>query len=265
MISQNFLKQLLELQTKKGRKLKDRFLIEGARLCQEAIQSDWKVEQIFYSQSFQNSDLSSKILQQAKLKKINSLLVQEKVINKIAETETPQGIVALVQKRDFSLRHVLTKNPPIILALENIKDPGNLGTILRTADAAGVGTVLLSQGSVELYNSKVVRTTMGSIFHLNLINNLGFSQIIPDLKNSGYRVAATSPQSGKRIDQLDFSGKICLLIGNEAFGLSPEISKLADFNITLPIFGKAESLNAAVACGIILYQIALQKNKNSNL
>jgi TrmH family RNA methyltransferase len=264
MISKNLLKELLELQTKKGRKLKDKFLLEGARLCQEAIESDWKVEQIFYSLSFQESEAGRKILNLARPKKISMLLVQEKAINKIAETETPQGIVALVQKRNFSLKDVLAKSPAIILALDNIKDPGNLGTMLRTADAAGVGTVLLSQGSVELYNSKVVRTTMGSIFHLNPVNNLNFSLVIPELKNLGYRIAATSPQSGRRIDHLDFSGKICLLIGNEAFGLSEEILKLSDLKITLPIFGKAESLNAAVACGIILYQIALQKNKEKN-
>jgi len=169
-----------------------------------------------------------------------------------------------VQKKNFSWKEVLAKSPNTILALDNIKDPGNLGTMLRTADATGVPAVLLSQGSVELYNSKVVRTTMGSLFHLNPVNNLNFSQVIPELKNLGYRIVATSPQSGKRIDQIDFSDKICLLIGNEAFGLSEDILKLSDLKITLPIFGKAESLNAAVACGIILYQIALQKNKERN-
>jgi len=259
MISKNLLKQLLELQTKKGRKLKDKFLLEGARLCQEAIQSDWPVEQIFYSQSFQDSEAGRKVLNLAEQKKINLLLVQEKVITKMAETETPQGIVALVQKKRFSLKDVLAKSPDTILALDNIKDPGNLGTMLRTADAAGVSAVLLSQGSVELYNSKVVRTTMGSIFHLNPVDNLSFAHVIPELKNSGYQIVATLPQGGKRIDWQDFSGKNCLLIGNEALGLSEELLKLADLKITLPIFGKAESLNAAVACGIILYQIALHK------
>lgn len=262
MISKNILKQLLELQTKKGRKLKDKFLIEGARLCQEAIQSDWTVEQIYYSQSFKESEWGKKILQQAKARKINTLLVQEKVIDKIAETMTPQGVVALVQKKNFSLKQLLSKNPGVILGLENIKDPGNLGTIIRTADACGVDTVLLSSGTVELYNSKVIRTTMGSIFHLNLINNLNFTEIIPELKNSGYQIAATLPQSGIRFDKIDFSDKICLLIGNEASGLSEQMRKLSDLKITLPIFGKAESLNAAVACGIILYQIALKKNEN---
>ncbi len=261
MISKNLLKQLLELQTKKGRKLKDRFLIEGARLCQEALQSEWGVEQIYYSQSFKDSEAGRKILSQAQEKKSNLLLVQEKVIYKIAETQTPQGIVALVQKKNFSLKQILGKNPGVILGLENIKDPGNLGTIIRTADACGVDSILLSSGTVELYNSKVIRTTMGSIFHLKLVDKLNFSEVVSELKNSGYQIATTSPQNGKRVDQLDFSGKICLLIGNEAFGLSEEMLKLADLKITLPIFGKAESLNAAVAGGIILYQMALQKNK----
>ena len=94
-----------------------------------------------------------------------------------------------------------------------------------------------------------------------MVDKLNFPEVIPELKNSGYQIAATSPQNGKRVDQVDFSGKICLLIGNEAFGLSEQMLKLADIKITLPIFGKAESLNAAVASGIILYQIALQKNK----
>lgn len=259
MISKNQLKQLLELQTKKGRKLKDKFLIEGARLCQEAIQSEWKVEQLYYSQSFADSENGRNILNLAKQKRINLVLLQEKEINKMAETETPQGIVALVHKKSFSLKDGLAKSPDIILALDNIKDPGNLGTILRTADAAGVGAVLLSQGTVELYNSKVVRTSMGSIFHLQLVDNLSFAQVMPELKNLGYQIVATLAQGGKRIDWSDFSDKTCLLIGNEAFGLSEENLKLADSKITLPIFGKAESLNAAVACGIILYQIVLHK------
>ncbi len=265
MISKNLLKQLLELQTKKGRKLKDKFLIEGARLCQEALQSDWAVDQIYYSQSFKDSQFGKYVLQQAKERKIDTLLVQEKAINKIAETKTPQGVVALVSKKSFLLKPVLIKNPQVILGLENIKDPGNLGTIIRTADACGVEAVLLSSGSVEMYNSKVIRTTMGSIFHLKLVDKLNFLEVIPEFKKAGYQIAATLPQNGTRVDQVDFSGKICLLIGNEAFGLSGEMLRLADLKITLPIFGKAESLNAAVASGIILYQIALQKNKNSNL
>ncbi len=260
MLTKKILKELFELQTKKGRKLKEKFLIEGARLCQEAIESNWRIEQIYYSQSFSESENGQKILRKARQKKINLILVQEKVIRKIAETETPQGIMALVQKKGFSLKEVLAQNPQVILALENLKDPGNLGTIIRTADACGVNAVLLSQGTVELYNSKVVRTTMGSIFHLNFVSNLNFSEIIPELKSLGCKIVTTLPQAGQRADLVDFSGKICLLIGNEATGLSDEILELSDLKITLPIFGKAESLNAAVATGIILYQIALQKN-----
>ena len=178
MLSKKILKELLELQTKKGRKLKEKFLIEGVRLCQEAIESDWRIEQLYYSQSFPESENGEKILLQAKQKKINFILVQEKVIKKLAETETPQGIVALVQKKNFSLKEVLAQNPTIILALENLKDPGNLGTIIRTADACGVQAVLSSPGAVELYNSKVLRTSMGSIFHLNFVNNLNFASLI---------------------------------------------------------------------------------------
>ena len=144
MLSKNILKQLLALQTKKGRKLKEKFLVEGARLCQEALESEWRVEQIYCSADFKESENGKKLLAQAKPKKINPLLVQEKVIRKIAETQTPQGIVALVQKKNFSLKEVLVQNPSTILALENIQDPGNLGTIIRTADAGGVKAILLS-------------------------------------------------------------------------------------------------------------------------
>ena len=165
----------------------------------------------------------------------------------------------MVEQRSFDLELFLDQKPAFTLALESLKDPGNLGTIIRTADALGVEGIFLSAQSVELYNPKVVRSSMGSLFHLPIFYPVPILELLHRLKGD-IKIVASLASGGANCKQVDFSDPICLLIGGEAFGLSKEVQALADSKVSIPDYGSAESLNVSVAAGILMYEIAQSKN-----
>lgn len=259
MLSKEKLKELLKLKTKKGRKTQKRFLIEGMRLCEEMANSNWETESVLFTSSFQNSSSGKKLLQKFERRNVKIFLVKPEIIKKLSDTVTPQGIIAVVKIREFSLNELWPEGSNIILALDAIRDPGNVGTLIRTADAFGIDGVILSSDTVELYNPKVVRSTMGSIFHLPIFDEVDLEKIIPQLKQRNFKIYGADVREGKNLETFDYSEKICLLIGNEAEGLNKNLLELSDENIHIPIFGRAESLNASVAGGILLYEITKRK------
>ncbi|KPL03183.1 MAG: hypothetical protein AMJ90_03845 [candidate division Zixibacteria bacterium SM23_73_2] len=256
IFSKNKLKELAKLKTKKGRKEQKRFLVEGKRFCEELFNSSHKAELILYTLSFSKSKDGGKLLDDFGKKKVEIVQVKNEDIKKLSDTVMSQGIVAIAQMKIFSLDEGFLKNKKFVLALDSIKEPGNSGTILRTADTAGVDCVFFSKDCVELHNPKVLRSTMGSIFHLPIIEEVNLENVLPLLKKNGFKIYAADVKEGKFYDQIDYSSKACLIIGSESEGISKEILSLADERVRIPIYGKAESLNAAVACGIILYQMA---------
>lgn len=271
MFSKNRLKELLKLKTKKGRREKERFLIEGLRFCQELLNSSFEAELILYTLRFSKTQDGEKLLDDFVKKGVEVILVKEDIIKKLSDTVTPQGIVGIVKMKklflslDASAEKSLLKNTKsegfieFVLAIDSIKEPGNLGTMIRTADAAGVFCVLLSEGCVELYNPKVLRSTMGSVFHLPIFENMNLEKAILYLKKRGFKIFATDVKEGELYDQIDYLGKVCLIIGSEAQGISKKILSLAFEKVKIPLYGKAESLNASVACGVILYQMAKKR------
>lgn len=262
-LSKEKLKQIHKLKTEKEREKEGKFLIEGLRLCQEAFSSGWDVQLVFFSSEFGGSAAGEKLIQQFSKKGAEIFRLKKQEIEKLADTETPQGIMALVKKKKFTLSRDFLKKSSLLLGLDNIRDPGNLGTMIRTADAAGADGVLLSKGCVEHYNPKVVRSTMGSIFHLAVIENSDLAEVIPDLKKDGFRIIFSEVYEGKDYTEVDYPEKTCLIIGSEASGISQQILNLADERIKIPIFGKAESLNASVAVGVLLYEIIRNKKGTS--
>jgi len=262
-LSKEKLKQISKLKTEKERKIEGRFLIEGIRLCQEAFSSDWEVELVLFFTEFVESAGGQTLAKEFRKHGTEVFRAKKKEIEKLADTETPQGIMAVVQMKKFALSKNILKNSSLLLGLDNIRDPGNLGTMIRTADAAGADGVLLSSGCVELYNPKVIRSTMGSIFHLPVIENLDLPEVIPDLKDGGFRIIVSEVHKGKDYTEVDYPEKTCLIIGSEASGISQQILNLADERIKIPIFGKAESLNASVAAGVLLYEIVRNKKGTS--
>jgi len=262
-MSKEKLKQIYRLKTEKGREKEEKFLIEGLHLCQEAYSSGWDVQLVLFSSEFGESAAEEKLIQQFSKKGTEIFRTKKKEIEKLTDTETPQGIMAVVQKEKFTLNKDFLKKASLLLGLDNIRDPGNLGTMIRTADAAGADGVLLSKGCVELYNPKVIRSTMGSIFHLPMIENLDLPEVIPDLKEAGFKIIVSEVHEGKDYTEVNYPEKTCLIIGSEVSGISKEISNLADERIKIPILGKAESLNASVAAGVLLYEIVRNKRGTS--
>ncbi len=262
-LSREKLKKIHRLKTEKGREKEGKFLIEGLRLCEEALLSGWKVELLLFTSDFIRSRRGKKLVEGFREKEIELLALRRKDLEKLSEEKNPQGVMAIVRKRKFLLEKTFLKNVFLLLGLDNIRDPGNLGTIIRTADSAGVDGVLLSKGCVELYNPKVVRSTMGSVFHLPLIEGLDLKEIIPVLKSSGFKIFASEVREGKDYSKVKYPDRICLLVGSEATGIDEKLLNLSDERIRIPIYGKAESLNASVAAGILLYEIAGKKRNLS--
>jgi RNA methyltransferase, TrmH family len=145
------------------------------------------------------------------------------------------------------------KKANLVVACDHIGDPGNLGTVLRACDWFGVDAVILSRGCVSLYNEKVIRSTVGSIFHMKVIEEIDFYSQIPIMKENGFRIIATT-LNGKPFNSFQYPSKTVLIFGSEAHGISPELIKLADEELSIPNFGRAESLNVGIACGVFLSQ-----------
>ncbi len=263
MLSKEKLKELSRLKTKKGRSKEQKFLIEGLRLCEEAADSFWPIQSVLFTRSFEGKARGKRLLKKLQESNAELIPVKSQVMSKLSDTVTAQGIMCVAKTKKHPVKDLWEKNLKIIVALDGIRDPGNVGTLIRTADAFGVDAMLLSNDTVELYNPKVVRSTMGSIFHLPVFDEIDLEKTILQLKKQKFKIFSTDVKEGKSLDKmvslsnhkLDASGKICLLIGNEAEGLDRKLLELSDQIIHIPTYGKAESLNVAVAGGILLYEV----------
>ena len=265
MLSKEKLKRLTKLKTKKGRTTQGKFLIEGLRLSEEAAESLWPIESVLFTRSFEGRTRGKKLLK--KLEKLNAELipVKNQVLSKLSDTVTVQGIMCVVETKRPPVENLWRQHIKVIVALEGISDPGNVGTLIRTADSFEADAVLLSDDTVELYNPKVVRSSMGSIFHLPVFDEVDLEKTIPELKKRKFKIFGTHVKQGKGVDELEPSGKICLLIGSEAEGLNKKLLQLCDEIIHIPTYGKAESLNVAVAGGILLYEVTKKRMRGKIL
>jgi RNA methyltransferase, TrmH family len=246
------LKILRALQQKKHRQLTGRFLVEGLRLCEEAMAGPAVIVEVLISAAPVSQRLI-RLVRQMETRGVPVHQVALQDLEKLCETETPQGVVAVIEKPKQGLPNWSEFDEPLVVAIDQLQDPGNLGTLLRTADWFGVKSVLIGQNSVELYNPKVVRSTMGSIFRLRCYEGLEMTDSLRQLRHRGYRVTAAVVENGAPISPQKC--KTVLLIGSEAEGLSMELLALADSCFTIPRLGSGESLNAAIAAGIALNEL----------
>jgi RNA methyltransferase, TrmH family len=186
--------------------------------------------------------------------------VSGEVMAGLAQTITPQGILAVCRFVDVPLSALTAVAPRLVAILANVRDPGNAGTVLRTADAAGAGGVVFSDASVDPYNSKCVRASAGSIFHLHLVQGSPVAEVVAGLRAAGLRVLAADGSSGQTLEQVEPRGVLgeptAWLFGNEAWGLPAELLALADETVAVPMYGQAESLNLAAAAAVCLYASA---------
>lgn len=181
-------------------------------------------------------------------------IVSDDAFDAVAETVTPQGVLAVVRMPQYTLAPMLTAENARLLVLERLQDPGNLGTILRTAEAAGMSGVILSADSVDAFNPKVVRSTMGAIFRVPFLYADDWEETLDALKGAGVTLYAAHLQGSVPYTEPSYEGRCAILIGNEANGLTEETTERADVRIRIPMEGAAESLNAAVAAAILMYQ-----------
>ncbi len=249
------IKHIIKLKEKKYRKEYNEYIIEGAKIVQEAIQEKTKIKQIIISENAINTDLIQNHLKE-ELQKIDYIQVPSNIFKLISEVEKPQGILAIIEKE--KQEENIDVNQDIILALDDLQDPGNLGTIIRTADSVGLKQILISKGTTEAYNPKVIRSTMGAIFRVKIIECENLKETLKRLQKNNFKIMVTDLNTDKSIYDIKLQKKV-IIIGNEANGVSEEIKNIADTRAIIPMFGKTESLNASIATGVILYEYVRQK------
>lgn len=228
------IKEIKKLNSKKGRDNSNLFLVEGEHLVKEAYKAGVLKTLILLDDTNFSLD-------------VETIYVSLNVLKNISELKTPQPIIGICEK----IKEKEIKNK--ILVLDNIQDPGNLGTIIRSAVAFNIDTIVLSDDTVDLYNSKVLRATQGMIFHTNIIVRK-LKEFLPFLKNNAYQIIGTNLDGGKSIKSIEKNDKFAIIMGNEGNGVSEEIKKLCSSFIYIDMNNNCESLNVAVATSIILYE-----------
>ena len=248
-------KHIKKLKEKKYRILNKEYVIEGFKLIKEAIAEKVNIKTIVICDGCDmESNFDQKLLYE--IAKSNCITVSEKIFKDLSEVDTPQGIMAVVDRSNNSTDIDYTQD--MLVVLDNIQDPGNLGTILRTVDSIGLSQIIVSKGTVDAYSSKVVRSSMGAIFRVNVIESENLEDIIKEMKKHKFSVIATSLEAEESIYDIDFRKK-AIIIGNEANGVEKEVLEKADLLVKIPMLGRTESLNASVATGVILYEYVRQK------
>jgi RNA methyltransferase, TrmH family len=247
-------RHILALKKRKDREETNKYLIEGIRLCEEAIASDAPIEQLlFCRESIDRNARLEALFQSAVEKNIPIQQTDWRAFKGMSDTETPQGVLGVVQMPKWDRDAILKSTKPILI-LDRISDPGNLGMMMRTAEAASCAGIFLTRGSVELFNPKVVRATMGAIFRLPAFPMTNGLELIQKLKQHSVSILAAHVD-GTQHHQLKVEGSVALLLGNEAFGVDPELLAQATQTVTIPMASPVESLNVAVASGILLYKL----------
>lgn len=254
----DFVKHVKKLKDKKYRDESNEFIVEGIKLVKEAIQEKAKIKQIVICEDCENSDNIPKDLTY-EIAKFECIYVTKQIFTSLTEVKNPQGILAIIDKNSSTLKdEKIDYSQDIIVALDDLQDPGNLGTILRTVDSIGLNQILVSKGTADCFNPKVVRSTMGAIFRVNIIECENLKDTLKKTKKNGFEIMVTSLQTDNSIYDVDFNKKV-IVIGNEANGVEADIQNMADKKVKIPMLGKAESLNASVATGIVLYEYVRQK------
>ena len=249
------IKHIKKLKDKKHRDESNEYIIEGVKLIEEAVKEKARIKKIIVCEDTTRTyEIPTHIMYE--IAKYECVYVTNKVFASITQVTNPQGIMAIIEKGDTNVQIDYTQD--IIVALDDVQDPGNLGTILRTVDSIGLNQIIVSKGTADAFNSKVVRSTMGAIFRVKIIEVENLPQAIKEMRKHHFKLMVTSLQTENSIYDIDFNKKI-IVIGNEANGVSKEIQDMADEKAKIPMLGRTESLNASVAAGVVMYEYVRQK------
>ena len=251
-------KKIVQLNKKAGQRKKEGvFITEGIKMFLEAPES--RLEEIYVSEGFFRGAGEETA---ARLERCGYETVSEEVFSKMSDTQSPQGILCVVRQYGYALESIMeTDRMPLFLILENLQDPGNLGTIMRTGDGAGVSGIIMSRDTVDLYNPNTIRATMGSVYRVPFLYTEDIRGAVRQMKENGIGIYAAHLKGKKCYDECDYRGPSAFLIGNEGKGLTEETAELADTYIRIPMDGKLESLNAAVASALLMYEAAGQRRR----
>lgn len=250
-------KYILNLQRKsRDRRREQAFIVEGKKLFEEAPED--RITMIVVSESFCRSREGSQLLKGRKYD-----VVSDAVFETLSDTKSPQGIMAVVKQASYTLKDLLGdgSRQPLILVLEHLQDPGNLGTMLRAGEAAGITGVLMNSDCVDIYNPKTVRGTMGSLFRVPFLVTEDLQRDLALLKEKGVVSYAAHLEGSVSYEAGDYRQGTAFLIGNEANGLSDALSAVADRRIRIPMEGRVESLNAAMAATVLMFEAARQRRQ----
>jgi TrmH family RNA methyltransferase len=235
-------------------------VIEGARLVTDALKSGVEFVRLYASKSFISSEIYKEIITPLKAMGFEPVVLSDSLFNAACDTKTPQGILAVIKADLRDLEDILTVGSrKSYVILDGSADPGNAGSIIRSAEAAGFSGMIMSEGCVDLYSPKTLRASMGSAFRLPIVRDVDLAGAIRVLKNRGVTVLAAMPDGDANYYDIDLSGDIALVIGSEAFGVSGDVADICDGKLCIPAPGGAESLNAGVAAGILIFEVLRQR------
>lgn len=242
----NYFKTLKKLKEKRHRVKEGKFLVEGLRIVEEAIKAKAEIEAVVVSRDEEDkfTDILDMIREKCKV-----VVLSESLFKELGSTENPQGIIAVVSipKKEKGLKG------DFYILLDRIQDPGNLGTIIRTAHAAGADGILLRKGTVDVYNDKSIRSTMGSIFYIPVFEDIDDESLL-HYKEEGYKIVVSSLAAENNFFEVNLKEKVIIVVGNEANGVAKEVEDLSDIRVKIPMPGNAESLNAAIAASVMIYE-----------
>lgn len=246
------IKNISLLQKKKTeRKKQGVFIVEGIKVIND-IPENYNVKYYITSENFNQQQLT-------KLEEEKWITVTEDIYKSISDTDSPQGAMAVVEQKHQLLETIEVKDKTFCLVLENMQDPGNLGTVIRTAYGFGVDYIIVSKGSVDVYSPKTIRSTMGALFHVPIILDVEMEETLKVLKEKGMLLYTTALEESKPLFEADLSAQVALIIGNEANGASELAKEMADYKVHIPMPGGLESLNASIAASICMYEVMRQR------
>ena len=248
-------KHIKKLKDKKYRDESNEYIVEGVKLIEEAVKENAKIKKIIICEDTTRTyEIPTNVM--LEIAKYECIYVTDKIFASITQVTNPQGIMAIIEKNNNNQEIDFSQD--IIVVLDDVQDPGNLGTILRTVDSIGLNQIIVSKGTADAFNAKVVRSTMGAIFRVKIIESESLQETIKVIKKHHFKLMVTSLQTENSIYDIEFKKKI-IVIGNESNGVSKEIQDMADEKAKIPMIGKTESLNASVAAGIVMYEYVRQK------
>lgn len=252
------IKNIVTLQkSKKARTEQGVFVAEGLRLSEDVFRSAAKlIREVYVSESFAGSDEVKRLYELARdIRVADPVTVKDGVFESMSETVTPQGILCVAGQPSYTVDEIIDRNDIKLLVLEDIQDPGNLGTMVRTAEAAGMNGIIMSRGTVDIFSPKVIRSTMGAVLRVPFVYAENLNDALDGLRAKDVSVYAAYLRNGTDFKKVKYSNRAAILIGNEGNGLSDAVLEHCDMNVFIPMAGEVESLNAAVAAALLMYAL----------